>query len=256
MEMNSYIHPNARIGRDVEIGPFSYIADDVEIGDGTWIGPNVTIFEHVKIGPGCKVFPGAVIGAVPQDLKFQGEVTYVEIGAGTTIRECVTVNRGTAASGKYLTKVGSNCLLMSYVHVAHDCRISDNCIISSYSGFAGEAELGEYVVVGGGTLCHQFTKIGDHVMLGGALAVNKDVPPYVLIGRPPVTFGGVNKVGLQRRGFTAAAIDEIHNIYMTIYKSGLNVSDACEKVRAEFADSQYKERILSFIASSKRGIVK
>lgn len=252
----SYVHPNAKTGRNVEIGPFSYIAADVEIGDDTWIGPHVTILDHVKIGSGCRIFPGAVIGAEPQDLKFKGEVTYVEIGNGTTIRECATINRGTAASGKYITRVGNNCLLMSYVHVAHDCSIADNCIISSYSGFAGEVTLEEYVVVGGGTLCHQFTTVGAHVMLGGALAVSKDVPPYILVGRPPVTFGGVNRVGLQRRGFTQDEIDEIHRIYMTIYKSGMNVSDACAKVREEFPDSIHKNRILSFIEHSGRGIVK
>ena len=239
-----------------KIPPFSYIADDVEIGDGTWIGPNVTILEHVRIGKNCRIFPGAVIGAIPQDLKFRGEVTYVEIGDNTTIRECATVNRGTEASGKFLTKVGSNCLIMSYVHIAHDCLVSDNCIISSYAGFAGESVVEEYVVVGGGSLFHQFVHIGAHAMVGGASAINKDVPPYILVGRPPVTFGGVNRIGLQRRGFSTETIDEIHNIYMTIYRSGLNVSDACSKVRDSFPDSEHKAHILSFIENSKRGIVK
>lgn len=256
MMNNCYIHSNARIGINVEIEPFSYIADDVEIGDGTWIGPNVTILEHVRIGKNCRIFPGAVIGAIPQDLKFHGEVTYVEIGDNTTIRECATVNRGTEASGKFLTKVGSNCLIMSYVHIAHDCLVSDNCIISSYAGFAGESVVEEYVVVGGGSLFHQFVHIGAHAMVGGASAINKDVPPYILVGRPPVTFGGVNRIGLQRRGFSTETIDEIHNIYMTIYKSGLNVSDACSKVRDSFPDSEHKAHILSFIENSKRGIVK
>lgn len=253
---NCYIHPGARLGSGVEVGPFSYIAEDVQIGDGTWIGPNVTIFDHVRIGKGCRIFPGAVIGGVPQDLKFQGELTYAEIGDNTTIREYVTVNRGTAASGKYLTKVGSNCLLMSYVHIAHDCVIGDNCIISGYAGFAGEVTLEDYVVVGGGTLCHQFVRIGAHVMLGGALAVSKDVPPYVLIGRPPVTFGGINRIGLKRRGFSEEEMEQIRRIYMTIYESGLNVTDACRKVGEEFPQSEFKTQILEFIRNSRRGIIK
>ncbi|MBQ0025146.1 MAG: acyl-ACP--UDP-N-acetylglucosamine O-acyltransferase [Bacteroidales bacterium] len=256
MMENIYIHPDARIGKNVEIGPFSYIDGDVEIGDNTSIGPNVTILKHVKIGRNCRIFPGAVIGAEPQDLKFKGEVTYVEIGDNTTIRECATVNRGTGASGKFLTKVGNNCLIMSYVHIAHDCLIGDNCIISSYAGFAGEATLDEYVVVGGGTLCHQFTHIGAHAMVGGALAVNKDIPPYSLVGRSPIKFDGVNVVGLRRRGFSAEDIESIHSIYRVIYESGLNVSDACEKVRESLPDSVYKDIILSFISSSERGIVK
>ena len=250
------VHPDARIGRDVTIEPFTSIAAHVEIGDGCWIGPNVTIFDYVRLGRGCKVFPGAVLGAVPQDLKFQGEETWVEIGDNTVIRECATVNRGTAASGKYLTKVGSDCLLMSYVHVAHDCRIGDHCIFSSFSGIAGEVDVDDWAIVGGGTMVHQFTRIGAHAMVGGASGVAKDIPPYVITGRNPAVFEGVNLIGLRRRGFSTEVINEIGSIYRLIYNSGLNVSDACRQVRELFPESVHRDRILRFIEASRRGIVR
>lgn len=250
------VHPDARIGRDVTIEPFTTIAANVEIGDGCWIGPNVTIFDYVRLGRGCKVFPGAVLGAVPQDLKFQGEETWVEIGDRTVVRECATVNRGTAASGKYLTKVGSDCLLMSYVHVAHDCRIGDHCIFSSFSGMAGEVEVDDWAIVGGGTMVHQFTRIGAHAMVGGASGVAKDIPPYVITGRNPAIFEGVNLIGLRRRGFPTEVINEIGSIYRLIYNGGLNVSDACRQVWELFPESEHRDRILRFIEASRRGIVR
>lgn len=253
---NSFIHPDARIGKNVTIEPFSYISANVEIGDDCWIGPNVTIFDYVRIGKGCKVFPGAVIGAIPQDLKFDGEETWVEIGNNTTIRECATINRGTAASGKYLTKVGSNCLIMSYVHVAHDCRVGDNCIFSSFAAIAGETDVDDWAILGGGALCHQFTKIGCHAFVGGASAVNKDVPPYVLASRNPIAFEGINIVGLRRRGFSNHDIEEIRDIYRLIYEDSLNINDACRRVEEGFADSEWKKNILDFIRSSRRGIVR
>ena len=202
------------------------------------------------------MFPGAVLGAVPQDLKFQGEETWVEIGDNTVIRECATVNRGTAASGKYLTKVGSDCLLMSYVHVAHDCRIGDHCIFSSFSGIAGEVDVDDWAIVGGGTMVHQFTRIGAHAMVGGASGVAKDIPPYVITGRNPAVFEGVNLIGLRRRGFSTEVINEIGSIYRLIYNSGLNVSDACRQVRELFPESVHRDRILRFIEASRRGIVR
>lgn len=252
----SAVHPNAKIAERVEIGPFTYIAEHVEIGEGTWIGPNVTILDYVKIGRNCRIFPGAVIGAIPQDLKYAGEVSYVEIGDGTTVRECATINRGTAASGKALTKVGSNCLIMSYVHVAHDCRISDNVILTSYVGLAGETEVDEHAIIGGASAAHQFSRIGAHVMIGGGSLISKDVPPYALAGHRPLSYVGINIVGLRRRGFSMEQITTIKDIYQVVYNSGLNRTDACIRVEKEFPESVEKSTILNFIRNSKRGIIR
>jgi UDP-N-acetylglucosamine acyltransferase len=253
---HSYIHPNAKIGTTTTIEPFCYIAENVEIGEGTWIGPHVTILDYVKIGKNCKIFPGAVIGAIPQDLKFAGEISRVEIGDNTTIRECATVNRGTAFSGKALTKIGNNCMIMSYVHVAHDCRIGDNVILVSYVGLAGETNVDDYAIIGGHSAAHQFSNIGAHAMVSGVSSIFKDVPPYVLAGHRPLAFYNLNIVGLRRRGFTNEQIQQISDIYRVIYKSGLNVSDACDKVEAEFEETKEKRAIVDFIRSSKRGIIK
>ena len=231
----SYIHPNAKIGKNVTIEPFCYIAENVEIGEGTWIGPHVTILDYVKIGKNCRVFPGAVIGA---------------------IRECATVNRGTAFSGKALTKIGNNCMIMSYVHVAHDCRIGDNVILVSYVGLAGETNVDEYAIIGGHSAAHQFSNIGAHAMVSGVSSIFKDVPPYVLAGHRPLAFYNLNIVGLRRRGFTNEQIQQISDIYRVIYKGGLNVSDACDKVEAEFEETKEKRTIVDFIRASKRGIIK
>lgn len=252
----SYVSPEAKIAPDVEIGPFTSISAKVEIGEGCHIGPNVTIYDYVKIGRNCRIFPGAVIGAIPQDLKFEGEESYVVIGDNTTIREYVTVNRGTAASGKFVTKVGSDCLLMSYVHIAHDCCIGDHCILSGYVGLAGETDIDDWVVIGGGALVHQFTHIGTHAMIGGGNTVVKDVPPYTLAGRNPVVYEGVNSIGLKRRGFTSEEIEEIRSIYRTLYEGGMIVSEACRKIETEFPQSGIRDTVLNFVRGSKRGIMK
>ncbi|EKD31012.1 MAG: hypothetical protein ACD_77C00428G0007 [uncultured bacterium] len=252
----SHIHPNAKIGKTAKIEPFCFIAENVEIGEGTWIGPHVTILDYVKIGKNCKIFPGAVIGAIPQDLKFDGEISHVEIGDNTTIRECATINRGTAFSGKALTKIGNNCMLMSYVHVAHDCRIGDNVILVSYVGLAGETNVDDYAIIGGHSAAHQFSNIGAHAMVSGVSSIFKDVPPYVLAGHRPLSYYNLNIVGLRRRGFTNEQIQQISEMYRLIYKSGLNVSDACDKIEAEFEETKEKRTILDFIRSSKRGIIK
>lgn len=250
------VHPNAKIGDNVEVGPYAYIDEFVEVGDGCKILPHATIFNYVKMGKNCSVFPGAVIGAIPQDLKFEGEVTYVEIGDNVNIRECATINRGTKASGKGVTRIGSNTLLMSYTHVAHDCTVGEHCILVSYVGIAGETEVGDWAILGGSTVAHQFSKIGAHAMVGGGSKINKDIPPYTLCGRDPISYAGINIVGLRRRGFSSDQIRNIKDIYDMIYASGLNVSDACAKVEAGFPESIERDTILDFIKNSKRGIVR
>ncbi|MCF0164783.1 MAG: acyl-ACP--UDP-N-acetylglucosamine O-acyltransferase [Bacteroidales bacterium] len=253
---NSIISPKAKIDESVQIGPFCYISDQVEIGEGTWIGPHVTIYDYVKIGKNCKIFPGAVIGAIPQDLKFAGEVSYVEIGDNTTIREYATINRGTAASGKGTTKIGNNSLIMSYCHVAHDCKIGDHCIMTSYAGLAGETDIDDWAIIGGGTLAHQFSKIGAHAMIGGCCAIAKDVPPFILAARVPLAYEGINIVGLRRRGFSNEDIEIIGKIYDIIYKSGYNVTDALKIVEECYPGNVHAKTIVDFIRNSKRGIVK
>ena len=250
------VSPNAKLGENVEVGPYAFIDDNVVIGDNCKIHPHATIYPYVTMGSGCPVFPGAVVGAVPQDLKFEGEVTYVEIGDNVTIRECATINRGTKASGKGVTKVGSNTLIMSYVHIAHDCRVGNHCILVSYVGIAGETEVDDWAIIGGSTVVHQFSHIGTHAMVGGGTAVNKDIPPYAICGRTPICFAGVNLVGLRRRAFESDTIRTIKDIYDTIYYQGYNVSDACSKVEAGFPQSVERDTILEFIRNSKRGIVR
>ena len=250
------VSPNAKLGDNIEIGPFAFIDENVEIGDGCVIQPNAVIYPYVKMGKNCHVFPGAVVGAIPQDLKYEGEITYVEIGDNVTIRECVTINRGTKASGKGVTKIGSNTLLMSYVHVAHDCVVGEHCILVSFVGIAGETVVDDWAIVGGGAKAHQFSKIGCHAMVGGMSKINKDIPPYVLCGRDPICYSGVNIVGLRRRGFSAEVIRNIKDIYDTIYFSGYNITDGCAKVEAGFPQSEERDTILNFIRSSKRGIIR
>lgn len=250
------VHPNAKLGDGVEVGPYAYIDEFVEIGEGTKILPHATIFNYVKIGKDCNIFPGAVVGAIPQDLKYSGEVTYVEIGDRVNIRECATINRGTKASGKGVTRVGNDTLLMSYTHVAHDCHVGNHCILTSYVGIAGETDVDDWAILGGSTVAHQFSHIGTHAMVGGGSKINKDIPPYVLCGREPLVFAGVNIVGLRRRGFTNDQVRTIKDIYDLIYFGGMNVSDALDKVEAGFPDSEEKTTIVSFIRNSKRGIIK
>lgn len=249
------IHPKAILGSGVEVGPFTTIAEHVEIGEGTTIGPNVTIMDYVRIGANCKIFPGAVIGAIPQDLKYAGEVSYVEIGDNVTIRECATINRGTAASNIGITRVEDNCLVMSYVHIAHDCHIKKNVILTSYVGLAGETQIDEFAIIGGASAAHQFTRVGSYAMIAGGSMIRKDVPPYVLAGRQPLSYGGINIIGLRRWGFTSEQIERIQDVYHIIYQVGLNISDACRKVEEVLDPSEEKEIILSFIRASRRGII-
>lgn len=248
------IHPGAKIGKDVLIEPFATISDDVEIGDGTWVGPNAIIMSGARIGKNCKIFPGAVISAEPQDLKFEGEYTTTEIGDHTTIREFVTINKGTKAKGK--TVVGSGCLLMSYVHVAHDCIVKDRAIIGSYAGLAGEVEIDSWAIVSPGSLIHQFVRIGSHVMIQGGSKVSKDVPPFILAGREPISFTGINSIGLRRREFQNDTIYAIQEVYRIIYQKGLNISDAIDFVEVNLPASNERDEIILFIRQSKRGIIR
>lgn len=250
----AYIHPDAKIAPTVVIEPFVTIDKNVVIGEGTRIGSNVTIMEGVRIGKNCTIFPGAVIGAIPQDLKFQGEDTLAIIGDNTTIRECVTVNRGTAAKGR--TIVGDNCLLMAYCHVAHDCTIGNNVIMSNATQVGGEVTIDDYAILSGGTLVHQFSHIGSHVMIQGGSRVNKDVPPYVKAGRDPLSYAGINSIGLRRRGFSNEQIRDIQDIYRYVYLSGMNTSHAVERIEAELPATKERDEILQFIRNSPRGIIK
>jgi UDP-N-acetylglucosamine acyltransferase len=249
-----YIHPEAKLHSTVTVDPFSTIHGDVEIGEGTWIGSNVTIFSGARIGSNCKIFPGAVIGAIPQDLKFNGEYTTVHIGDYTTIRECVTVNRGTSDRNK--TVVGAHCLLMAYVHVAHDCIIGDNVILANSVQLAGHVKIGSYSILGGMTAVHQFANIGCHVMISGGSLVRKDVPPYVKAAREPLSYAGVNSVGLRRRGFTDQQITQIQEMYRTIYLSGFNNSAAVDKIELDFTATVERDEVLNFVRTSERGIIR
>lgn len=250
----AYVHPAAKIHSSVVIDPFVTIDQNVEIGEGTRIGSNVTILEGARIGRNCTIFPGAVIGAIPQDLKFRGEETYAVIGDNTTLREYVTVNRGTASKGR--TVVGNNCLIMAYSHIAHDCCVGNNIIISNATQLAGEVIVDDYAIIGGGTLVHQFCHLGSHIMIQGGALINKDVPPYVKAAREPISYAGINSIGLRRRNFSSDTIREIQDIYRYLYLSGLNVSDAVARIEAEQPATPERDEIIMFVRNSKRGIIK
>jgi len=250
----AYIHPEAQIGENVIVEPFAYIAKDVVIGDGTWVGPNATIMDGARIGENCKIFPGAVVAAIPQDLKFKGEVTTAEIGDNTVLRECVTVNRGTVSKGK--TVVGSDCLLMAYVHIGHDSLLGNKIIISNGTNVAGEIVIDDWAVISGDVQIHQFVHIGAHVMISGGSLVRKDVPPYITVGREPLAYAGVNSVGLRRRGFTNQQVNQVQEMYREIYLKEQNTAQAIEFIKNRFDDSKEKDTLLAFLASSERGIVR
>ena len=250
----AYVNPGAKIADTVVIEPFVTIHKNVEIGEGTWIGSNVTIMEGARIGKNCKIFPGAVISAIPQDLKYKGEETTTEIGDNTTIRECVTINKGTAAKNK--TIVGNNCLLMAYSHIAHDTMVGDNVIIGNGSQIAGEVIIHDYAILSGLVAVHQFVNIGPHVMISGGSLVRKDVPPYTKAAREPLSYEGVNSIGLRRRGFTSEKIAEIQEIYRNLYLRGLNNAKALTKIETEMPATQERDEIISFIRASDRGVMK
>ena len=236
------------------IEPFTTIDNNVVIGEGTWIGSNVTIMEGARIGKNCNIFPGSVISAIPQDLKFKGEETTAEIGNNTTLREYVTINRGTVDRGK--TVVGDNCLIMAYCHIAHDCVVGNNCIFSNSSTLAGHITVGDYVVLAGMTAVHQFCMIGNHAFVTGGSLVRKDVPPYVKAAREPLSYVGINSVGLRRRGYTSDQIKEIQSIYRILYQKNYNNTQAAQIIEAELEATPERDEILQFIKDSKRGIMK
>ncbi len=250
----AYVHPEANIADNVVIEPFVSIDKDVIVGDGTRIGSSVTIMPGVRIGKNCRIFPGAVIGAVPQDLKFKGEYSTVEIGDNTTIREFVTINRGTSAKGK--TVVGSNCLLMAYVHVAHDCVVGNDVILVNNVQLAGEVVIDDFAIIGGMSAIHQFVRVGSHVMVSGGSLVRKDIPPFIKAGREPLSYVGINSIGLRRRNFSNEKIREVQEIYRYIYQKGLNISQAVEIIEAEMPASTERDEVLLFIKDSKRGIIR
>ena len=250
----AFIHPEAKLGLNVVVEPFAYIAADVEIGEGTYVGPHAVVLDGARIGKNCRIYSGAVVSGIPQDLKFTGEETVTIIGDNTTIRECVTINRGTVAKGK--TIVGSDCLLMAYVHVAHDCQVGDHCILVNNVTLAGEVVVDDWAILGGFTAVHQFVNIGCHVMVSGGSLVRKDVPPYVKAAREPLAYVGINTLGLRRRGFTNEKINEIHDMYRAIYQSSKNNSQAVEYIETNMASSPERDIIVEFVRNSKRGIMK
>lgn len=250
----AYIHPQAKIAHNVVIEPFTTIHKNVVIEEGTWVGPNVTIFEGARIGKNVKIYPGASISAPPQDLKYKGEETETFIGDNTVIREFVTISRGT--NDRHATSIGKNNLLMAYVHVAHDCIIGDNCIIANAVQIAGHVTVNDFAILGGSSAIHQFVKVGAHVMVSGGSLVRKDIPPYTKAAREPLTYCGINSVGLRRRGFTAEKISEIQEIYRYIFLKGLNNSKAVELVELELPPSKERDEIIHFIRNSDRGVLK
>jgi len=250
----AYVHPGAKIAKNVVIEPFTTIHNNVTIGEGTWIGSNVTIMEGARIGKNCNIYPGAVISAIPQDLKYKGEETTVHIGDNTTIRECATINKGTEDRMK--TVIGNNCLIMAYSHIAHDCFVGDGCVFSNNSTLAGHVTIGENVVLAGMVAVHQFVSVGRHAFVTGGSLVRKDVPPFVKAAREPLSYVGINSIGLRRRGFTSEKIREIQNIYRLLYQRQYNNSQAAEIIEAEMEATPERDEILQFIRDSQRGIMK
>jgi len=250
----AYIHPQAKIAENVVIDPFVTIHKDVVIGEGTWIGSNATIMNGARIGKNCRIFPGAVISAVPQDLKFGGEDTLVVIGDNTTIRECVTINRGT--SDRKETRVGNNVLLMAYTHIAHDCVVGNNCILANGVQLAGHITVDDFAIIGGMSAVHQFVSIGAHVVISGGPLVRKDVPPYTKAGREPLSYVGINSVGLRRRGFSSEKINEIQDIYRVLFLKNSNTTKALDLVEAGFKPTEERDEIVNFIRNSNRGVMK
>ncbi len=250
----AYIHPGAKIAKNVVVEPFTTIHNNVVIGEGTWIGSNVTIMEGARIGKNCSIFPGAVISGAPQDKKFNDEDTLTIIGDNTTIREYVTVNRGTTDRMK--TEIGSDCWIMAYSHIAHDCKVGNHCTFSNNSTLAGHVTIGDHVVIAGMTAIHQFCTVGNHAFVTGGTLVRKDVPPFVKAAREPMSYVGINSIGLRRRGFSPEKIKEIQDIYRIFFQKNYNNTQACAIIEAEMGASSERDEILLFVRNSQRGIMK
>ena len=248
------IHPDAKIAKSAVIEPFATIASDVEIGENTWVGPNACIWNGARIGANCKIFPGAQISCEPQDLKYNGEKTTAHIGDNTIVREFVTISRGT--DDRLDTKVGDNCLLMAYSHIAHDCELGERCIIGNAVQVAGHVVIEDYAIISGTTAVHQFVKIGAHVMISGGSLIRKDVPPFIKAGREPLSYAGINSIGLRRREFSSDIINDIQNAYRYIYQSDLNNSKALEKIKTNISSNPAIDQIIEFVEKSERGIIR
>lgn len=253
IDSRAVVSPKAKLGENVSVGPYTVVEDDVVVGDGTWIGPHVVVWSGARVGNNCKIFPAASVGGPPQDLKYKGEPTTLEVGDNTVIRECATLNRGTVESGK--TVIGSHGLFMAYSHVAHDCRVGNHVIMANCCALGGHVSLGDWVIIGGLTPVHQFSRIGDHVMIGGGYRVSKDVPPFILAGQDPLMFEGLNSIGLKRRGFSHKTIEVIEKAYHILYKSNLNVSQALKRIKEEIEMIPEVQKIIDFISHSDRGII-
>lgn len=248
------VSPKAHVGNNNTIGPYTVIEDDVVIGDDCIIGSHVGIYDGARIGNKVTIYQSVSVANHPQDLKFENEPTTLVVGDGTTVREFVTLNRGTLESGT--SKVGENCLLMAYAHIAHDCIVGDNCIIANLVQLGGHVTIDDWTIIGGGTLIHQFSKIGKHAMVGGGYRVISDIPPYVIAAGEPVRYSGINIIGLRRRGFSNNEIAELKNIYSVIFSKELNLTQAKEKVKQEFVDNKLTESVLSFLEGNTRGLIK
>ena len=248
------VHTGAKLGNNIIIEPFAVINDNVTIGDNSVIMSHAVLMPFTRMGKNCKIFPSAVIGAIPQDLKFAGEESTVEIGDGTTIREFVTVNRGT--KDKWKTVIGSHSLLMAYAHVAHDCSIGNHVILANGVQLAGHVEIGDFAIIGGLSGAHQFTRIGAHTYIAGHTVIRKDVPPYIKAAREPMSYMGLNIVGLQRRKFPADQIDVISRIYHLLFVGNHSTSTAIKLINEQVSDCELKNEILRFVQDSKIGIIK
>lgn len=255
IDPRAIISPRAQIGTGVSIGPFTIVEEGAVVGDGTVIHANALIACGARIGSGCQIHHGAVIGHTPQDLKYSGEPTVCEVGDKTIVREYATLHRGTGEDGR--TVIGSECLIMGYCHIAHDCRLGDHVIMANAAMLAGHVEIQDYVIIGGITPVHQFVRIGAHSMIGGGIRIPKDVPPFILVGGVPAVFGGLNQVGLRRRGFSRETLEVLHTVYQRLYRSGLNTSQALERLRADEALMGVAEAqaVVDFVAGSSRGII-
>lgn len=248
------VDAKARLGENVQISPYAIVEEGVEIDENTWIGPHVLLAKGTKIGKGCKIFQGAVIGTIPQDLKFEGEETSIEIGDNTVVREYCTLNRGTKDRMK--SQIGENCLLMAYVHVAHDCIIGNNVILANAINMAGHVVIDDYAGVGGMTPIHQFVRIGQHAFVGGGYRVPKDIPPFILAAGEPLRYAGVNRIGLKRRGFSSETIISLQRVYKLIYRQKLNVTQALTRIKDEFPLEGEVKQVVNFFESSERGVLR